>query len=588
MNKTVQDLDSDAAEDKRIAEQWLQNFNAALGDGDDGGVAELLAEDSYWRDLLAYQWDFRPLSGRDTIASTLISEGKQRHIRDFAIDSRFTAPYQLTRSGRLVIEVIVKFRTGVGTGNGVVRLEKGGDGIYRGWGLMTSLQTLDGYPEAINENRPERVAVRAEGENWLDRLEQDRNFDREEPEALVVGAGHSGLMIAARLKAMGVRVLVVEALPRVGDVWRNRYHSLQLHNEIYTIDFPYVTYPQTWPSYLPKDMYAAWMEFYALAMELAVWTAVRFEGGSFDGEAGVWQARLRMPDGSVRTLRPQHVIVATGGVSGRKNYPRLPGLEDFSGTVAHSADVRPTDNDCGKRAIVVGTSTSGHDIALELTQRGCDVTMIQRAPTVVVNIDPANLIYTLYREGRSIDEVDIVSIANNFDATLASYREFARIVTEMDKDLLAGLEKVGFRTDQGYLGGGYFANYLHRGGGYYLNVGASEYIVDGRIKLLQNDQIDRYEARGARLTDGTLVPADLVVLATGYLNQETDIRDYFGDAVADRVGKIWGWDEAGELRGAWRPTGQKQLWLQLGGVPQARTYSKLLALQIVAELRGLK
>ena len=174
MNKTVQDLDSDAAEDKRIAEQWLQNFNAALGDGDDGGVAELLAEDSYWRDLLAYQWDFRPLSGRDTIASTLISEGKQRHIRDFAIDSRFTAPYQLTRSGRLVIEVIVKFRTGVGTGNGVVRLEKGGDGIYRGWGLMTSLQTLDGYPEAINENRPERVAVRAEGENWLDRLEQDR------------------------------------------------------------------------------------------------------------------------------------------------------------------------------------------------------------------------------------------------------------------------------------------------------------------------------------------------------------------------------------------------------------------------------
>ena len=112
--------------------------------------------------------------------------------------------------------------------------------------------------------------------------------------------------------------------------------------------------------------------------------------------------------------------------------------------------------------------------------------------------------------------------------------------------------------------------------------------VRRRIKCFKRTQIDRYEARGARLTDGTLVPADLVVLATGYLNQETDIRDYFGDAVADRVGKIWGWDEAGELRGAWRPTGQKQLWLQLGGVPQARTYSKLLALQIVAELRGLK
>lgn len=588
MNKTVQDIVSHAAEERRIAEQWLRNFNATLETGDAAGVADLLAEDGYWRDLLAHQWDFRPLSGRETIASTLISEGKQRSIRDFAIDPRFTAPCQLLRAGRRVIEVIVQFRTGIGTGNGVVRLEKGGDGVYRAWGLMTSLQTLDGYPEAIGAHRPDRVVVRAEGENWLDRLEQDRNFDEEEPEALVVGAGHSGLMIAARLKAMGVRTLVVEAQPRVGDVWRNRYHTLQLHNEIYTIDFPYVSYPQTWPAYLPKDMYAAWMEFYALAMELAVWTSVRFEGGEFDEEAGVWQARLRMPDGSQRTLRPKHVVVATGGVSGRKNYPRLPGLEDFSGTVTHSADVRPTAEYRGKQAIVVGTSTSGHDIALELTQRGCDVTMIQRSPTTVVNIDPANLIYTLYKEGRSIDEVDIVSIANNFDATLASYREFARIVTKMDKDLLAGLEKAGFRTDPGYLGGGYFANYLHRGGGYYLNVGASEYIVDGRIKLLQNDRIGRYEAGGARLTDGTLVPAQLIVLATGYLNQEVDIRDYFGDAVADKVGKVWGWDQAGELRGAWRPTGQKGLWLQLGGVPQARTYSKLLALQIVAELRSIE
>lgn len=588
MNKTLQSPVPDAAEDRRIAEQWVQQFNAALEAGEVDRVAALLAHDGYWRDLLAYQWDYRPLSGPETIASALVREGRQHDVRGFEIDPNFTAPCRLQRSGRHVLEFIVRFRTAIGTGNGLVRLEKGSDGAYRAWGLMTSLQSLDGYPEAMGEHRPERVAVRVKGENWLDRLEQDRNFDRDEPEVLVVGAGHSGLMIAARLRAMGVRTLVVEALPRVGDVWRNRYHTLQLHNEIYTIDFPYVSYPQTWPAYLPKDMYAAWMEFYAQAMELAVWTSVRFEGAAFDEKEGVWDARLRMPDGALRTLRPRHVIVATGGVSGRKNYPRLPGLEDFSGPVAHSADVRATPEYQGKRAIVVGTSTSGHDIALELTQRGCDVTMVQRSPTVVVNIDPANLIYALYKEGRSIDEIDIVSIANNFDATLASYRQFARIVTEMDKDLLAGLEKVGFRTDQGYLGGGYFANYLHRGGGYYLNVGASEYIVDGRIKLVQNDRIERYEAGGARLTDGSLIPADVIVLATGYLNQEEDIRDYFGEAIADKVGKVWGFDEAGELRGAWRPTGAEGLWLALGGVPQARTYSKLLALQIVAELRGIK
>ena len=214
--------------------------------------------------------------------------------------------------------------------------------------------------------------------------------------------------------------------------------------------------------------------------------------------------------------------------------------------------------------------------------------MVQRSPTTVVNIDPANLIYALYKEGRPIDEIDVVAIANDFDATISSYRDFSRIVSEMDKDLLAGLEKVGFRTHAGYLGGGYFANYIHRGGGYYLNVGASEYIVDGRIKLIQNERIAGYEPYGARLDDGALLEADVVVLATGYHNQEGDIREYFGDEGADKVGMVWGWDEGGEIRRAWRPTGQEGLWIQLGGVPQSRTYSKLLALQIVAELRHLK
>lgn len=561
---------------------------AALAAGDAGAVAALFAADGYWRDLLAHQWDYRALRGPDVIAARMVAEGQARGVRGFALHPTYSPPSRRRRSGRRVIEAFVAFRSDLGEGSGLLRLEQDPADVWRAWGFMTSLQSLDGYPEAIGPHRPERVAVRAEGENWSDRVAQDADFSGSSPEVLVVGGGHSGLMIAARLKAMGVRVLIAEALPRIGDVWRNRYHTLQLHNEIDTIDFPYMTYPATWPTYLPKDMYAAWMEFYVLAMELPVWTSVRFEGGEFDDGQGVWSARLRMADGQIRVIHPRHIILATGGVSGRRHMPKLPGLDDFAGVVAHSSDVRPSDAFRGKQAIVVGTSTSGHDIALELTQRGCDVTMVQRGPTTVVNIDPANLIYAIYKEGRTIDEVDVVAVANDFEASLASYREFAQIVTDLDRDTLAGLDRAGFRLDPGYLAGGYFANYLHRGGGYYLNVGASEYIIDGRIRLIQNDRITGYEAAGARLDDGSLREADVVVLATGYLNQEVDIRDYFGDAVADRVGQVWGWDEGGELRRAMRPTGQRGLWLQLGGVPQARTYSKFLALQIVAELRGLK
>lgn len=576
--------------DRAQVETWLVAFNRALQANDQEAAAALFLEDAYWRDLLAYQWDFRSLTGPATFIPQLLTEGKARCVRDFIIDPRYTAPTRQSRSGRDVIEAIIRFDTDLGPGNGIVRLQEvpTGSGQWRAWGFMTSLQELSSHPEQIGANRPLRVSLRNPGENWTDQLDYNSRFDDEEPEVLVVGGGHSGVMIAARLRAMGARVLTIDALPRLGDVWRDRYHTLQLHNEIYSIDFPYIRYPDTWPVFVPKDMYADWIEFYARAMELAVWTSTRFEGAERDDTAGHWIARLKREDGSERIVRPKHIVMATGGVSGRKAYPRLPGLDSFAGTVAHSADVRPNDSFSGKKAIVVGTSTSGHDIARELTERGCQVTMVQRSPTVVVNIDPANLIYNTYKEGRSIDEIDVVTIANNFDATIASYRLFAEMVEEMDRDLLDALHKVGFKTDRGYMDGGYFANYLHRGGGYYLNVGASELLTSGKIGLVQHDDIQHYEAGGARMKDGSLIAADVVVLATGYQNQEVDIHDYFGADVAARVGKVWGWDEGGELRRAWRPTDQDGLWLQLGGVPQCRTYSKFLALQIVAELRGIK
>jgi cation diffusion facilitator CzcD-associated flavoprotein CzcO len=590
MNTALHEPIGHVPPEHKIAEAWLTAFNEALKDKDATALGALFTEDAYWRDLLACQWDFRSLKSRPTIIATLLEEGEQRGVYGFEIDRRYTLPHWQTRAGRRVIEVIVAFRTAIGRGNGVVRLEPAvpDHGCFRAWGLMTSLQELNGYPEAIGEHRPERAKVTAAGANWLDQLQRDSLFEDQEPEALVIGAGHSGLMIAARLRAMGVRTLVIEKLPRVGDTWRNRYHTLQLHNEIYANDFPYMRYPETWPAYLPKDMYGAWLEFYAQAMELPVWTSVSFEGATYDAVEKRWTASLRLADESLRITRPQHLILATGGISGRKNYPKFPGLERFEGIVAHSADVRPTKEYQGKKAIVVGTSTSGHDIALELYQRGCDVTMVQRGPTNVINMDPANRIYSLYKEGRSIDEIDVVSIANDFDTTIRSYRDFVKSVEEHDRYLIEGLERAGFRTDKGYLGGGYFANYLHRGGGYYINVGASEQIIAGNIKVIQNEQIEAYEPKGARLCDGTLLEADVIVLATGYLNQEVDIRDYFGDEVATKVGRVWSWDEGGELRRGWRPTGQEGLWLQLGGVPQSRTYSKFLALQITAELRGIR
>jgi putative flavoprotein involved in K+ transport len=112
-------------------------------------------------------------------------------------------------------------------------------------------------------------------------------------------------------------------------------------------------------------------------------------------------------------------------------------------------------------------------------------------------------------------------------------------------------------------------------------------IVDGRIKLLQYDAIERFEAAGARLKDGSLHAAELLVAATGYANQQETVRRYLGDAIADRIGPVWGFDRGGELANMWRPTAQAGLWFTAGSLAQCRIYSRYLALQIKAREVGL-
>lgn len=567
---------------------WIEDFNQSIAAGDADAVAALFHDDCYWRDLLLYQPDFRTIEGPAAVATGLVRDGRTHGISSFAIDDRLSSPRCLVRIGRDVIEAFVVCTSAGGTGRGVLRLTPDATGArdFKAWGLMTSLQEVAGHPEAAGDRRPLRARDDGSDENWADLRDRQTRHDAEAPEVLVIGAGHSGLMMAARLKAMGVRTLIVERLPRVGDVWRNRYHTLQLHNEIGSIPFPYVSYPETWPTFLPKDMYAMWLEWYAQAMELTIWTQSDFVGANYDNAARCWVATVSR-NGETVTLRPRHVVLATGGVSGRKHSPVLPGIEAFAGQVVHSTDFRSSKTGYrDRKAIVVGASTSGHDVALELVQCGCDVTMIQRGAINVVSSDMANRMYSVYSEGRSLDEIDLLSISWDYGNTITQYRNFAKEAKKVDSDLVSRLARVGFRTDDGYLEGGYFANYNEKGGGYYIDVGASEYVCNGAIKVVQQADVDRFVRDGLLMADGGVREADIVVMATGYLNQEADIRQYFGDDVARKVGKIWGWDEGGELRRAWRPTGQPGLWLQMGSISQSRVYSRLTALQIVMDLKS--
>jgi putative flavoprotein involved in K+ transport len=158
---------------------------------------------------------------------------------------------------------------------------------------------------------------------------------------------------------------------------------------------------------------------------------------------------------------------------------------------------------------------------------------------------------------------------------------------EVDNALLGALDRRGFRLHFGVVDTGVEMMYLRRGGGYYFNVGCSDLIIKGEVGLLQFADVNSFVTDGIRLRDGTLVPADLLVLATGYKNQQEAVRLYLGDEIADRIGSVWGFDEGGELRNMWRRTAQPGLWFTAGSLAQCRIFSRYLAIQIKALEEGL-
>lgn len=575
------------------AETWLTEFAAAIASGDKARIEALFADECYWRDLLAFGWDLHTTSGSAAIAERLLSAVATVRPHDVALAGDRTPPRQVSRAGTDCIEAIFAFETAIGPCDGIVRLIVEDD-QPRAFTLMTALAEIRGHEDPANGKRWQDVDWKRNfgGENWLDRRNRARAYEDRDPTVIVVGAAQAGLTIAARLMLLGVDTLIVDREARVGDSWRRRYHALTLHNETRVNHLPYMPFPPSWPVFIPKDMLANWFEIYAEAMELNVWTDTELTSGSWDEGAGCWEVSLRQGngrggEGMERRMRPRHIVFANG-VSTTPVMPDLPGLKDFRGAVRHSGRYGSGLDWTGKRALVLGTGTSGHDVAQDLCVSGAaEVTLIQRSPTLVVSLKEAQAPYALYDEDIPFEDKDLLAVSFPFPVYRRAHQRMTVKNREADAALLEGLERRGFRLTSGEEGSGWQIMYQSRGGGYYFDAGCSEMVVDGRVGLIQYAEIERFGPEGAIMKDGSTKPADLIVLATGYEGQAAAARRILGDAVGDRIGKVWGFDDEGELYGMWRPTGQPGLWFHAGGLAQCRIFSKVLALQIKARELGL-
>ena len=572
------------------AESWLARFESALAGDDRALLKALFHPDSYWRDVLALSWKLQTLNGAEAILEELPALARRAGPKNFRIDPDRAAPRRVTRAGTNSIEAIFRFETSTGRGHGIVRLiaDADDDGRLKAWTLLTALEELKGFEEQLERARPRGQAYSRDfrGPNWLDQRKTSFAYADRDPTVLVVGGGQAGLSIAARLKLLHVDTLIVDRWPRIGDNWRKRYHALTLHNQVQVNHLPYMPFPPNWPTYIPKDKLANWFEAYVDAMELNYWTGTELVRGTYDEAKERWDVVLRRADGTTHSMHPRHIVMATG-VSNIPNLPNLPGLENFGGQVVHSSRYDDGENWNGRRALVIGTGNSGHDIAQDLYSSGAEVTLVQRSSTLITNIEPsAQLAYSAYNEG-TLEDNDLIATSMPLVLARRSHMMLTEQSKQLDKALLDGLERVGFRLDFGDDGTGWQFKYLSRGGGYYFNVGCSDLVVSGAIRLAQFSDVDRFVAEGARLKSGDTLKADLVVLATGYRPQEELVRKLFGDAVAERVGSIWGFGEEQELRNMYTRTKQAGLYFIAGSLAQCRINSKYLALQIKAIEEGL-
>jgi hypothetical protein len=571
-------------------DQWLAAFERALARPAEA-LEMLFVPDSYWRDVLALTWEIRTVAGRDAILKELKPHADRAKPSGFRMDLRRTAPRYVTRAGTEAIEAIFSFETALGRCNGVLRLipDPSDEDTLKAWTLLTALDELKGFEERLGSARPKGESYSRDfrGPNWLDLRKSAAEYSDRDPDVLVVGGGQAGLSIAARLTQLQVDTLIVDRSERIGDNWRKRYHALTLHNQVHVNHLPYLPFPPNWPAYIPKDKLAAWFEAYVESMELNYWTGTEFRGGTYDESEERWSVVLQRADGTKRELHPRHIVMATGA-SGIPNLPDIPTLRDFRGKVLHSSQYGDGEEWRGRDALVVGTGNSGHDIAQDLYSSGAKVTLVQRSPTLIVNIEPsAQLPYALYDEGPTLEDCDLITASMPLPLARKTHRLLTAQAKKMDQALLDQLGRVGFKLDFGEDGTGWQFKYLTRGGGYYFNVGCSDLIVQGEIGLLQFSDIVQFVAEGAWLHNGETLAADLIVLATGYKGQEHLVRELFGEEVAHRVGPIWGFGDELELRNMFTRTAQPGLWFIAGSFAQCRIYSKYLALQIKASEVGL-
>ncbi|OJJ56530.1 hypothetical protein ASPSYDRAFT_155937 [Aspergillus sydowii CBS 593.65] len=566
---------------QKEAEGIVARLSTATSEGDAQAFAALFLDYGVWRDKLSFTWDFRTFNFRAAIlkaATDLLPQTKARNFSFLKPAPSVSRPYPDFSQ----LQFVVSFETEIVLASAVVNAVLTKDG-WRIYTMHTVAESLKDFPE---QSAPDGHMTGIT--SW--ESQRSEAINTVDPEVLIIGGGQNGLAMAARLKLLGMQNLIIERSAEVGDIWKKRYEYLSLHFPHWPDHLPYFQYPQHWPTYTPAQKQGLYMKWYASALELNVWIKSEVVKAEQDGQ-GNWTIIVNK-DGETRTLHPKQVIMATS-LCGVPYTPSVPGMNEFrGGVVRHSSAHSSAREFVGKKVCVVGTSSSGFDTAYECSRLGIDVTLLQRSPTYVMSLTHSVPMmlggYAPDENGRlpDIEAQDRLNFATPVGPGEELGRRTARKLEELDRPLLEALNARGLRTWRGQRDTGNSTLGQTRNGGFYFDAGACDEIINGNIKV-EPGFIEKFTEDKVVLNGGREREFDLVVFATGFSNTIDSIRETLGEKIASQCGPIWGIDEEGEYKTAYKETGVPNMWIMVGFLPMTRYASRLLALRLKALKEGI-
>ncbi|RSM10360.1 hypothetical protein CDV31_007236 [Fusarium ambrosium] len=580
----------------------LNAFKAAVTAEDANALQSLfLAEQAYWKDILALTCHLRTFFTPEAIVANFLYTKKLRGVTtEWKLEGATFIP---ATPALQFIDVSLSFTaTSPATKCSArflllpVRNEKNSLD-WKIWIFNTKLDSLDLYPE-------DESLLQSSGRN-LDGLD-DINTD-----VFIIGGGNAAVALAGRLKTLGVDIVMAERNARVGDNWALRYECMKFHIPTSFAELPFITYDKELqaPHLLTKDELAEQVRRFVSAFNLNFINSAQIKSTIYNQSTQRWNVKFQTPAG-MRTAVSKHLVQATGIASQKPYLPSVANERLYKGINIHSTAYRSAKDlrDQGvKSVMIIGSANTAFDVLQDCHDTSLQATMNVRSPTYIVPLDYVCHSSSLGAYNFGVEAADrmFLTLPAVVDGQLA--RNLFAMWASKEPDRYAALAAAGFPVlDSADPSQALYSNLVEKAGGHYVDIGTTELIAEGKVGIKAEVQPVEFTETGLRFSDDSTVDVDAIVWCTGFADLNArdittevlggDIggqakvdKDLLGPRdIAERLESTWGVDAEGEIRGMWkRHPRLENYWITGGYTQQHRWHSKTLALQIKAALEGI-